>query len=79
MAGSRDKNKDSEAAGGCCFPLRLSPHVRHMYQGEYLGEARLTSSLVRLTHATQVSGLMKELRYTVLIQRIQSIGTAVFM
>lgn len=66
MVESRDKNKDSEVAGGCCFPLTLSLHIRHMFQGECLGEAKLISSLVRLTHTTQVSGLIKELRYTVL-------------
>lgn len=65
MLESRDKNKDGEVAGGCYFPLRLSLHIRHMYQGEYLGEARLISSLIRLTHTTQVSGLIKELRDTV--------------
>lgn len=34
---SRDKYKDRKVAGGCCFPLRLFHHIRHMYQGEYLG------------------------------------------
>lgn len=28
---SRDKIKDSEVAGGCCFPWRFSLHIRHMY------------------------------------------------
>lgn len=28
---SRDKNKDSEVAGGCCFPWRFSLQIRHMY------------------------------------------------
>lgn len=52
--------------GGCCFLLGPSVHIRHMYQGEYLGEARLVSSSVRLTDTTQVFGLTEELRYTVL-------------
>jgi len=66
MAQSTDTNKDSEVASGCYLPSRLSLHTGHMYQGEYSGEARLISSFIRLTHSTQVSGLIKELRYTVL-------------
>lgn len=54
VAESRSKNKDSEVVGGCCFPLRLSLHIRLLDQGEYLGDAGLISSLIKLTtHKSQ--------------------------
>lgn len=64
---SMAESMDSEVAGGCCFPMRLSLHIWYLYQGEYLGKASLISSLIRLTHTTQVPRLIKELRYTVLL------------